>query len=122
MLTSQQHQNQQGTHEDLHTNRNLIRTIVTLLHDILAKLNETTKTQPQNQAVTEPEQPMILNTTSTPKTEKNVKQEKQSKPPPQTNHNETLHPYVSQQLHSLSQQVEQMRQPQPQHNIPRYPN
>jgi len=80
-LTTRPHENKRETHEDLYTNRNLIHTIVTLLHDIFAKLKETSKPQHRN-------------------------------------HNETLHHYLSQQLHSLSQKVDQLQQSYSQDNKP----
>jgi len=40
VLLNQQHNNQRETHEDLYTNRNLIHTIITLLHNISANLKK----------------------------------------------------------------------------------
>jgi len=73
--------------------------------------------QPEQKTAAETEQPTTLHTTSTPKINTSRKQEKTRKPPDK-NPNETLHHYLSQQLHSLSQQVAQLQQSQPQNDLP----
>ena len=89
------------------------------LSDLPRKLRHIWKTiavpQPDTKSPTKTEQPIILNATSTPQTGQSTiqlkKTTKSKQSPMQKRKNtEPLHHYLSQQLHSLSQQVQQIQQ------------